>query len=103
MKLTSEQIKERFEKLPKEMREAIFSVDSSEAIQAIGKKYKLAVDKIGELADEIGLVTIGATPSHNFVSNLSRRLGVDREKARKIAQEINEQVFAKIREKLKKL
>lgn len=103
MKHTPEQLLEIYDKLPKDLKDAIFSVDSAEIIQAIGKKYNLPIDKTGELADETGLVMLGLTHPNNYISNLTQRLNTDKETAKKIADEINTQIFAKIRESLKKI
>lgn len=102
-KLTPQQLKELYEKLPEDLREAIFSVDSTEAIHVAGQKYNLTVDKIGELADETGLVMLGLTHPKDFIANLAKRLNADKETARKIADEINTQIFSKVRESLKKI
>ena len=101
--LTEEQILEKYEQLPEDLKEAIFSVEMTEAIKGIGAKYKLAIDKIGALANESGMVMFGATRPKDFVSNLMSRLGVNMETANKIASDVNSQVFLKVRESLKKL
>jgi len=90
-------------KLPEDLKEAIFSVDSADIIQAIGKKYNLAIDKIGEAADETGLVMLGITHPDNFIANLAERLKIDKDMAGKIAREVNDQIFAKVRESMKKI
>lgn len=102
-KLTPQQLKEIYQKLPEDLKDAMFSVDSAEIIQSLGKKYNLAIDKIGELADETGLVMLGLTHPRDFISNLAQRLNVDKETARKIAEEVNTQIFATVRESLKKI
>jgi len=102
-KYTPEQLLEFYKKLPKDLQEAILSVNTSSIIQAIGKKYNLPIDKTGELADETGLVMLGLTHPNNYISNLSQRLNTDKETAKKIADEINTQIFAKVREPLKKI
>lgn len=102
-KYTPQQLREIYIKLPKDVQDAIFSVDSAEIIQAISKKYNLAIDKMGELADETGLVMLGLTHPNNYISNLTQRLNTDKETTRKIAEEINSQIFVKIRESLKKI
>jgi len=66
-------------------------------------EYKLAIDKVGALANESGMVMFGATRPKDFVSNLVSRLGVDKDTANKIASDVNSQVFLKVRESLKKL
>lgn len=103
LKLTPEKLKEIFAGLPEDVKDAVFSVDSSKVIQEIGEKKELTVDKIGELADEVGLVMFGLTHPKDFIANLSKRLEVDRTKAKEIAEEINTRLFSKIRESLKKV
>ncbi len=102
-KFTPQQLKEKYQALPEDLKDAIFSVDSANIIQSVGKKYNLTIDKIGELADETGLVMLGLTHPKDFIPNLSQRLAVDRETARKIAEGVNAQIFAKVRESLKKV
>lgn len=102
-KFTQEQLKEIYKKLPGDLKDAIFSVDSAKIIQETGKKYGLTIDKIGELADETGLVMLGLSAPSQFIPNLAVRLNVNKETARKIAADINTQIFAKVRESLKKV
>ncbi len=100
---TQEQLREAYRKLPQDVQEAIFSVDTAEIIREIGEKHKLMIDKIGELADEIGLVMLGFTHPSQFISNLGDRLGVDKVIAKEIAEEVNSKIFFPIRENLKKI
>ncbi len=46
---------------------------------------------------------LGATHPKDFIRNLSDKLGVNRETAKKIADDVNQQIFAKVRESLRKL
>lgn len=101
--LTNEQILEKYENLPEDLKEAIFSAGMAGTVKIIGDKYKLYVDKIGELENETGMVMLGLTHPKDFVSNLAQRLGVDKETAKKIAEEVNAQIFVKVRESLKKI
>ena len=99
----TQQIRGIYSKLPNDIKEAIFSVDVSDKIIDIGKKHKLAVDKIGIIGNETSRVMLGVTHPNEFIGNLTERLEVDKEKARAIAGEINEQVFKKVRESLRKI
>lgn len=103
MQYTQQQLREKYENLPEDLKNAIFSVESSDAIQKISKNYGLMIDQMGELASETGLVMLGFTHPKDYIKNLSGRLGVDIETAKKIAQEINVEIFSKIKETLKKL
>lgn len=92
-----------FKNLPDEIKDAVVSVDTARALQTIGEKYALRIDKIGELADEAGLVMMGITHPDNFTKNLMKRLELPEEKVKEIVKEVNEKIFQKIREPLKKI
>ena len=100
---TDQQIAQMYDNLPEDLKDAIFSVDTTSLVNMIGKKHGLAIDKIGDLANETGMVMLGVTHPNDFIGNLTDRLDVDKEKARIIAQEINEQIFKPVRESLRKI
>src|SRR3989338_6990227 len=100
---TDQQIAQMYDNLPEDLKDSIFSVDTTSVINEIGRKYGLAIDKIGDLANETGMVMLGVTHPNEFIGNLTERLEVDKEKARAIAQEINEQVFKKVLDSLRKI
>jgi hypothetical protein len=100
---TNEQLIEMYHKLPKDVQEAILSVDTSEAIREIGEKHKLMIDKMGDLADETGLVMLGITHSGQYISHLIERLGIDQETAQEITEEVNNRILFPIRDSLRKI
>ncbi len=102
-KITSQQLRELYKKLPEDLKDAISSSDSANTIQIIGKKYSLGIDKVGELADEVGLVMLGLTAPKDFIPNLAKRIGGDKENLRKIAEEVNTQIFKRVRGSLKEI
>jgi hypothetical protein len=101
MRYSKEELNEAYNRLPPELREILFSVDITNSIASIGKKYNLHIDQIGGLNSETGLVVLGLTHPTEFVSKVTKRLGVDRVVASQVASDINDQVFLKIRELLK--
>lgn len=102
-KISKEEITKKYEQLPENVRKIFSSTDTSRIIRDLGQKHKLMLDKIGELADETGLVMLGLTHPKNFISNLTSRLGATKEVAREIADEINEKIFQKIRSELRQI
>lgn len=102
-KVSDKELQKRFEKLPESLRTALRSVDSAKKVLDIGRKYALHVDKIAELGAETGMVILGFTHPGQFLVRLTRRLGLPEENVRPIAQEINTEVFLKIREALKEI
>lgn len=103
MQLSAEELQKRFKELPEALREAIFSAEIAETLLSIGKKYALSLERVGDLSTETSLVMLGVTHPKEYISQLQQELGVERDVAKNIAQEVNEQVFSKIREELKKL
>src|SRR3989344_3731045 len=101
--LTEGQIETMYKNLPNDLKTVFFSANKDETIESIGRKYNLAIDKIGDLANEAGMVMLGVTHPNDFIGNLADRLEIDKEKARAIAQEINEQIFKKVRDSLRKI
>lgn len=100
-KFTAEEIQNKFDSLPKASQEAVSSVEVAKIIQEIGKQHGLLIDQTGELIDLVGLVMLGLVPSGEFVKNFSGEAGVDYKTASAIADEINTQVFSKIRETMR--
>lgn len=103
MTYTPEQLKEKYNSIPEDLRDALFSTENADIIQKIGEKYNLTAGKIADLADETGLVMLGFTPVKDFISNLAKRLEIGIDIAGKIGQDINEQIFGKYRESLRKI
>lgn len=100
-KLSQEQLAERFNQIPVELRKAIASNANADNLFEIGKRHGLLIDKTGELAAETGLFMLGVTHPDEFAGNLAERLQVDRETASKIADDINREIFAPVREHLR--
>src|SRR3989338_1723288 len=100
---TEEQIETMYKNLPNDLKTVFFSANKDETIESIGRKHNLNIEQIGDLANETGMVMLGVTHPNEFIGNLADRLEVDKEKARAIAGEINEQVFKKVRESLRKI
>src|SRR3990167_5883199 len=100
---TEEQIAQMYDNLPEDLKDAIFGLEMNEIVEKIGRENQLNIEQIGDLANETGMVMLGVTHPNEFIGNLTDRLEVDKEKARAIAQEINEQIFKKVRESLRKI
>ncbi|MBU1179075.1 hypothetical protein KKB69_01950 [Patescibacteria group bacterium] len=101
--LTSEKLNELYQKLPPDVKEAYFGVNTAEILQSIAKENNLTTEKLGIMADETGLLMLGITHPAEFISNLANRMDLQKELARKVAHEINEKIFSKIRESLRKI
>ncbi len=103
MEFTAEQIQKKFESLPEDVKKAVSSVDTTDTLIDIGEKYKLHVDKMGELVDETTLVMLGFKPTSGFVNSVKSRLGISQEVAEGVVKDVNEQILVKVRESLRKM
>ena len=101
MQFTKQQIDEHVAALPSELKDAMFDDEIAKKLIAIGKKFGLTIEKTGFLSEETGYIVLGLARPSEFVANLSQALGVDTEKARLIASEINHQILFGLREALK--
>src|SRR3989339_717928 len=100
---TPEQLREKMKTLPEDLREAFFSEEVTNVIIKTAKNYGLHVDQYGILGGEVYGIIFGLSHPKDFIINLTNRLGVEKEIAKKIAEDINLQIFQKIRLSLKKI
>lgn len=100
MNYTREQLEEQYRKLPEVLKNALLGVEVAERIYAIGTRAGFTMEEIGVVAEETGFIILGLDHPQKFIEKLSLRLK-DRERARSVALEINEQIFMPLREALK--
>ncbi|MBI2120632.1 MAG: hypothetical protein HYT94_03350 [Parcubacteria group bacterium] len=100
MPYNDEQISTLLKNLPDDVKEAVSSVDTVDIITGVQKKHNLHIDQVGELSNEILLLTIGVTLPQKFIENLESRLKIQHETAKQIALEVNEKILRPIKESL---
>jgi hypothetical protein len=100
---SQEEILNRYDSLPVQVKDAIFAQATAEKMSAIGKKHGLLIDAIGTIATVTGYVMVGLLNPQSFTARLAEELGIPALKAREIAEDINEQVFKPIREHMLKI
>ncbi len=97
---TSE-IQKKIDALPPDIRQFIYSSEMESILRQIGTKHQLHIDQIGALETETAAVMIGLSKADEFVQNLTDSLNIDEAKSKVIADDINQQLFLKIRESMK--
>jgi hypothetical protein len=97
MTFTPEQIEARYQKLPEVVKKALYDVETTDLVMAIGKKNNLHIDQIGELAREVGLLMIGLETPEQFSFNLAGTLHLTEAQAASITAEVNEKIVLKVR------
>lgn len=100
---TKEILKNQFKKLPKDIQDAILAVDLRSKMQVITKKNNLHIDQAGVLENEAVFVLLGLEHPSGLVANIAKHAEVSEEKAEAIAEDLNREIFLKIRESLKKI
>lgn len=100
---TKQQIQERFESLPPDIQQVVQGDAMVKRLEVIGRNHDLRIDGIGVLIEYSGLIMLGLIKSNEFVSHLQKQLNLSREQAETIAIEVDEQVFSRIRESLRKV
>lgn len=94
-------IEKQMEKLPGEVKQLFAGEELKNKITNIGTKNRLSIEELGTLQLEIYLVLLGLIHPDNFPITLSENLKIEKTKLDQIINEVNEQVFRDIREKLK--
>ena len=100
---TKEEIQKRLDSLPPDIKNLLYSLDFDVLVQQVSAKNRLHIDQMALLAAETNEVMTGFSDPKDFESNLVESLQVDRAKAEAVAKDINEQLFVKIRESMKKM
>ena len=94
-----EQTAELFDKLPKELRAALFSPETADYIKTICARHKIT-EKTQQLAQAVGNVILGLLSPEHLPQVLEKELAVSQEQAATIAQEINRLILYSIKDKL---
>lgn len=97
---TKEQLWKVYEKLPEDLKEAIFSAETADNIYDICTRNGIEDDKISEIAKLTGRVLMGILPPEDFQETLEKELKLKKDIAKKIAHEINRFIFFPVKESL---
>ncbi|MBI5138837.1 MAG: hypothetical protein HZA95_03510 [Candidatus Vogelbacteria bacterium] len=90
----------RLTNLPPKLKQAILSADTQSAIENIHQKYKLHIDKLGNLEDITLDVLYGVIKPQEYVDKLESTLGIDRATAAGITVDMNNSLFQPLRDSL---
>jgi len=102
-KKLSPQFIERFNSLPKEIQEALFSVGTSDVIGHICDFYHLSDEKSGILTLLVGDVLMGFLHYNDFPKKLAEVLGGNTMVAQSIAKDADRDIFLPIRKFLREV
>ncbi|TSC68476.1 MAG: hypothetical protein G01um101456_631 [Parcubacteria group bacterium Gr01-1014_56] len=100
---SKEDMQKRLDSLPSEIKNLLYSSEVDVIVQQIGAKNKLHLDQTGFLLAEINEVMTGFTESKDFPNSLVTTLQIDQQKAEAIAKDVDDMLFTKIRDAMKKV
>ena len=101
-KYTSEQFWKLYEKLPQELKDALFAEETGNNIYEVCKRNEIA-DNLEEIVEYVGQVLVGVLPPEEFQKTLEEELKLEKDLAKKIAQEINRFIFYPVKSSLEEL
>lgn len=98
---TREQLWKLFEKLPEELKEAIFSEETANNIWNICERN--TIKEVSKVAKLVGDVLLGLLPPGDFQESLEKELKLEKEVAKKLSFETNRYIFRSVKETLRSL
>ena len=100
---TREELWKLYQKLPEELQEAIFSEETADHIGNTCERYDIKEETIPEIAKQVGNVLSGILPPAEFQTALEKDIGLEKDDAKKVAQEINRFIFYPVKASLEEL
>jgi cell division protein ZapA (FtsZ GTPase activity inhibitor) len=97
---TNEIIKQRFEVLPQDIKDAITKTDLAGKFDSIANKHGLHIDQNGLLQTETLLVMIGLETTEDYIDNVQKALNISKSETLSIADDVNKEIFNGIRQSL---
>ncbi len=101
-KYTSEQFWKLYEKLPQELKDALFAEETGNNIYDVCKRYGV-LESLEEIVEYVGQVLVGVTPPDEFQEGLEKELKIEKDTAKKISQEINRFIFYPVKTSLEEI
>lgn len=99
---TKEQLWKLYEKLPEELREALFAEETVDDIWSTCERNGIS-EKVSEISKYVGDVLLGILPPDEFQKKLEEEIKLEKELAKKAAHEINRFVFYPVKASLEEL
>jgi len=97
-----DQIEQRLDELPENIRNAVLSAETGKHIREIGQRHNLHIDQLGKLEDETMLVMLGFFDPDAFNIQLEEQLLISVQDAAAVAKDVSDEIFMPIRDSLKR-
>ena len=101
-KISSEQYWKLYKKLPQPLQEALSSDETANSIEDICEKYKITEHSFS-VVEQISRVLLGLLVLDEFQGIIEKELGLEKDVAKKVTQEINRFIFYPVKSSLEEL
>jgi hypothetical protein len=98
---STQKLDERFEKLPKEVQEAISESNYQATLYKIADKYKLSINQMGALEEVTTKVMLSLIHPDKYEVELGANISIPKDKITELVNDVNEGVLKNIRNILK--
>ncbi len=99
--MDNKELEGQLNNLPEEIDTLLYSAEMYAAIKQVSVKYKLHIDQMDLLESETSQVLLGRTTTEQFPQVIAKSLQIDQAQANEIAKEVNDLLFAKVRDAMK--
>lgn len=103
LQISKQQALQRYDVLPKSLREELFSAENAETIRFLSYENQINEEQIGELAKIAGNVVFGFLNVNDVAKELKESLGIDDAKAQIIFRGLNQKIFSRLKEEIAKI
>jgi hypothetical protein len=100
---TKEELWKIVEKLPGELKEAIFSGETAENIFNICSRNGIEDERMSKVAKYVGRVLMGLLPPSEFEETLEKEVEIEKETAKSIRREVEMLIFYPVRKQLEEI
>ena len=101
-KYTREQFWKLYEKLPQELKDALFAEETGNNVHDICERNGI-LEKLDQIVEYVGQVLLGFLPLDEFRKTLEKQLELEPEIAKKVYQEIFRFIFYPVKASLEEL
>jgi hypothetical protein len=100
---TKEELWKIIEKLPDELKEAVFSEKTAEDIFNICTRNGIEDERMSKVAKYVGRVLMGLLPPSEFEETLEKEVGIEKEVAKGVRREVEMLIFYPVRTRLEEI
>ena len=100
---TKEQVQKAYEKLPEELQEALFSIETTDAVANASTRQNISSLNHTKITEYVGYVLLGLILPQDFEGLLQEEIGMSKKIVKEVAREINRFVFYPVKPALEQL